>query len=482
MVEPDRGSFSLEPFLFADGELVTWADAEIAQSLAQRLPADSVVDLAAWTTSGSTTTAFAGADAARSGRARALPRREHRSRGAARAPVRGAPPVPGDAAVAVVRGARRHAPDPRARVATTARSPWTARARDSARRAERLRRCGVRAGRRAAPSRARRAAAAHARSSTPSATRRGRCAGISISRRARRATWSSRCRSASGRARTGRRNGTPPPPRRRARGRDASLAGAGSARSRIRLAAGQSRVPGSAAHRRRRTSSSTATAPALQPGPAALHALVDPRRRDHGGRAAAHGLHRARCATSCAGMRRYQAPTATCRARSIATAPTGWSSTTATASSSSRWPSTSASRATASFVDELWPAVLGARRAIWSAARARGSTPEFEAPEKRACYGLLPESASHEGYLAHPVHSYWDDFWALRGLGDAADLAHALGDEAEATRIARRCATSSASACTRSIDATIADREPRLRARLGRVGRLRSRPRPPPRS
>ena len=35
MLEPDRASFSLEPFLFADGELVTWADAEVTQSLAQ---------------------------------------------------------------------------------------------------------------------------------------------------------------------------------------------------------------------------------------------------------------------------------------------------------------------------------------------------------------------------------------------------------------------------------------------------------------
>ena len=37
--------------------------------------------------------------------------------------------------------------------------------------------------------------------------------------------------------------------------------------------------------------------------------------------------------------------------------------------------------------------------------------------------GLLPISVSHEGYLAQPVHSYWDDFWALRGLRDAVELA-----------------------------------------------------------
>jgi hypothetical protein len=43
--------------------------------------------------------------------------------------------------------------------------------------------------------------------------------------------------------------------------------------------------------------------------------------------------------------------------------------------------------------------------------------------------GLLPISVSHEGYLAQPVHSYWDDFWALRGLRDAANLAQVLGRE-----------------------------------------------------
>jgi len=43
--------------------------------------------------------------------------------------------------------------------------------------------------------------------------------------------------------------------------------------------------------------------------------------------------------------------------------------------------------------------------------------------------GLLPVSVSHEGYLAQPVHSYWDDFWALRGMRDAVHLAHAIGRE-----------------------------------------------------
>jgi hypothetical protein len=39
----------------------------------------------------------------------------------------------------------------------------------------------------------------------------------------------------------------------------------------------------------------------------------------------------------------------------------------------------------------------------------------------------MPESISHEGYSAKPVHSYWDDFWTLKGLKDAVSLANAAG-------------------------------------------------------
>nr|MBP7462437.1 hypothetical protein [Candidatus Delongbacteria bacterium] len=53
----------------------------------------------------------------------------------------------------------------------------------------------------------------------------------------------------------------------------------------------------------------------------------------------------------------------------------------------------------------------------------------------RIFYGLLPESISHEGYSAKPMHSYWDDFWGLRGLKDAAEIARIVGDSVEAGRI-----------------------------------------------
>src|SRR5690606_35139943 len=52
-------------------------------------------------------------------------------------------------------------------------------------------------------------------------------------------------------------------------------------------------------------------------------------------------------------------------------------------------------------------------------------------------YGMMPASISHEGYSAKPVHSYWDDFWALRGYKDAADMAKALGLEIEAEAMAQ---------------------------------------------
>jgi hypothetical protein len=78
------------------------------------------------------------------------------------------------------------------------------------------------------------------------------------------------------------------------------------------------------------------------------------------------------------------------------------------------------------FLAEMLPHVRKAVRCIVRL-RARRLTSAYKGPGKVACYGLLPESASHEGYLAHPVHAYWDDFWALRGLLDASAIAKQLG-------------------------------------------------------
>ncbi|HEX7129077.1 MAG TPA: hypothetical protein VF217_03290, partial [Rhodanobacteraceae bacterium] len=59
-----------------------------------------------------------------------------------------------------------------------------------------------------------------------------------------------------------------------------------------------------------------------------------------------------------------------------------------------------------------------------------------DAKTKMFC-GLLPASISHEGYSAHPEHSYWDDFWALTGYGDAVAIAKALGEDEDAVRYAK---------------------------------------------
>jgi hypothetical protein len=90
----------------------------------------------------------------------------------------------------------------------------------------------------------------------------------------------------------------------------------------------------------------------------------------------------------------------------------------------------------AEFLAEMQPAVTKAL-AFMEGLRKRRLTDEYDTPEKRVFYGLLPESMSHEGYMAHPVHAYWDDFWAVRGLRDGALMARVLGNAPEADRLDR---------------------------------------------
>ena len=85
-------------------------------------------------------------------------------------------------------------------------------------------------------------------------------------------------------------------------------------------------------------------------------------------------------------------------------------------------------------LEALWPRVQKAIAHIEALRRER-MTAAYRMPDKLGCYGLMPESISHEGYSGNPVHSYWDDFWTLRGLKDAADMATILGHEAEARRL-----------------------------------------------
>ncbi len=74
--------------------------------------------------------------------------------------------------------------------------------------------------------------------------------------------------------------------------------------------------------------------------------------------------------------------------------------------------------------------------------RAQRRTAEYldEASPMRAMYGLVPESISHEGYSAKPMHSYWDDFFVLLGLKEAAYIAEQVGDDQWAQAYAKYAA------------------------------------------
>lgn len=86
-------------------------------------------------------------------------------------------------------------------------------------------------------------------------------------------------------------------------------------------------------------------------------------------------------------------------------------------------------------IERLWPHVAAAA-AYLDTLRAQRLGPEWRTPDRAEFLGILPPSISHEGYSAKAMHSYWDDFFAVRGYDDAAFLARALGRPADARRIA----------------------------------------------
>lgn len=77
-------------------------------------------------------------------------------------------------------------------------------------------------------------------------------------------------------------------------------------------------------------------------------------------------------------------------------------------------------------VRRMWPSVDAAARYIQL----------LRSKNHGAFEGLVTESISHEGYSAKPQHSYWDDFFSLRGLYDAAHLAGVLGHDARQKELA----------------------------------------------
>lgn len=90
------------------------------------------------------------------------------------------------------------------------------------------------------------------------------------------------------------------------------------------------------------------------------------------------------------------------------------------------------------FLREMNPYVLNAVSYLQSLIAER-STDHYRLGNDsiRAHYGLVPESISHEGYSEKPMHSYWDNFFVIKGLKDAAEIQRLLGRKADYELIAK---------------------------------------------
>ncbi len=84
-----------------------------------------------------------------------------------------------------------------------------------------------------------------------------------------------------------------------------------------------------------------------------------------------------------------------------------------------------------------WPKMLAAWNYM-NGLRLSERTEKNQTPERLMLYGLMPPSISHEGYSAKPQYSLWDDFWALRGFKDAAEVVALLGKPEAAAMSAAR--------------------------------------------
>ena len=84
---------------------------------------------------------------------------------------------------------------------------------------------------------------------------------------------------------------------------------------------------------------------------------------------------------------------------------------------------------------EMWPRVSRAA-AYMETLRQQERGTRNTTESRRAYFGLMPPSISHEGYSDKPAYSYWDDFWALTGYRSATQIATALGYPNEARALA----------------------------------------------
>ncbi len=124
---------------------------------------------------------------------------------------------------------------------------------------------------------------------------------------------------------------------------------------------------------------------------------------------------------------------------------------------------------------ELFPSSLHQQQVYWTAVgipagrqksifeamqfmqelRERTMVPGYMGDQEAAqrFHGIIAPSISHEGYSS-PTHSYWDDYFAIKGWRDGAWLAEALGD-AETARWAREQGDALRESVAASIRATM---------------------------
>lgn len=80
-----------------------------------------------------------------------------------------------------------------------------------------------------------------------------------------------------------------------------------------------------------------------------------------------------------------------------------------------------------SLLREIYPTVKKIVDYIDSMTSLRKNN-KYQVDSLKVFFGLMPESISHEGYSAKPMHSFWDNFFTIRGLNDATKIAYLLGE------------------------------------------------------
>jgi hypothetical protein len=89
------------------------------------------------------------------------------------------------------------------------------------------------------------------------------------------------------------------------------------------------------------------------------------------------------------------------------------------------------------WLESLWPRVASAA-SYMDSLRLKERSALNQTPERQVYFGLMPPSISHEGYSDKPAYSYWDDFWTLAGYDAAIAIARALGRGGDVPRISRQ--------------------------------------------